>query len=146
MRAFFIRGRNILIRISSSACLIGTVIHYVYITRDIYAPFALTLYTLWSRPIYFYKRDIIIEKEFQRWIMKYIKCFSYPLPFYATQIICPFLNSRNSANHDKVNGLSGNSRIRRLFLYYRISFIFMFDIYPQEHQKQKEYRKASTLL
>ena len=31
--------------------------------------------------------------------------FHTPLSFYATQIINPFLNSRISANHDKVDGL-----------------------------------------
>ena len=55
--------------------------------------------------------------------------------FYATHIIDPFLNSRISANHekvkglaanhDKVKGLSANSEIimrRELFLYCKISF------------------------
>ena len=30
------------------------------------------------------------------------------ISFYATRIINPFLNSRISANHDKVQGLSAN--------------------------------------
>ena len=34
--------------------------------------------------------------------VQYSKCLSYPFPFYATQIINPFPNSRISANHDKV--------------------------------------------
>ena len=54
--------------------------------------------SLWWR-----KRDFTIEKQFLSQIMKYsIKCLSYPLPFYATQIINPFLSSRFSDNHDKV--------------------------------------------
>ena len=37
--------------------------------------------------------------------------FQTPLPFYATQIINPFLNSRISANHDKVEGHSAKGEI-----------------------------------
>ena len=37
------------------------------------------------------KRDFIIEKQLLRWVMKYTKCLSYSLLFYATQIISPFL-------------------------------------------------------
>ena len=33
------------------------------------------------------------------------------LPFYATKIDDPFLNSRISANHDKVEGLLANYKI-----------------------------------
>ena len=33
------------------------------------------------------------------------------MSFYATQIIHPFLNSRISANHDKVEGLLANGEI-----------------------------------
>ena len=40
--------------------------------------------------------------QLQRENIKYIKYLSYPLPFYATQIISPFLKSRISANQDKV--------------------------------------------
>jgi hypothetical protein len=41
--------------------------------------------------------------------MKYTKYLSNPLPFYETQIIdFIFLNSRISANHDKVDGLSAD--------------------------------------
>ena len=35
--------------------------------------------------------------------------FHTPLPFYATQIINPFLNSWVSANHDKVEENSANN-------------------------------------
>ena len=52
------------------------------------------------------KRDFIIERPLPRRIMKYTKCLAYPLPFNATQIINPFLNSRSLANLDKVDGLS----------------------------------------
>ena len=37
--------------------------------------------------------------------------FTPPFPFYATQIINPFHNSRILANHDKVDGLSANGEI-----------------------------------
>ena len=59
------------------------------------------------------KRDFIIEKQLLRWIMKYTKNLSYPLPFQAAHIIKPFLNSRISANHDKVKGHSFNGVIIR---------------------------------
>ena len=50
--------------------------------------------------------------------------FLTPIPFYATQIINPFLNSRNSVNHNKVERiqLMVKSLERGLFLYCRISF------------------------
>ena len=51
------------------------------------------------------KRDFIIEKELPHWIMKCSKSLSCLLPFYATQMIKPFLNSRLSANHDNGDGL-----------------------------------------
>ena len=41
----------------------------------------------------------------------YQMSFLPPLPFYATQILSPFLNSRISANPDKVVGLSANGGI-----------------------------------
>ena len=41
--------------------------------------------------------------------MKYTKCISPP--FYAIQIINPFLNLIISANHDKIEGLSANWEI-----------------------------------
>ena len=37
--------------------------------------------------------------------------FYTPLRFYTTKIISSFLNSRISANHDKVGGLSANGKI-----------------------------------
>ena len=59
------------------------------------------------------KEILIIEKQLPLWIIKYIKCLIYPLPFYAIQIINPFLNSRISLNHDKVVRLSANGEIIR---------------------------------
>ena len=53
-------------------------------------------------------RNILIKYQLPRGIMKYNKCLSYPLPFYATQMINPFLNSRLLVNHDKVDRLSAN--------------------------------------
>ena len=52
------------------------------------------------------KYNFIIEKQLPRLTMKYTKCLSYPFPFYETEIINPFLNSRVPAYHDKVQGLS----------------------------------------
>ena len=56
--------------------------------------------------------------------MKYSKCLSYPLPFYATQIFSLFLDSRISANNDKVEGIQliVKSLLRGLFHYCKISF------------------------
>ena len=73
------------------------------------------------RPILLDKRDCIIEKHLPHWIIKYIKCLSYPLPFYTTQKINPFLNSRISANHEKChNTFKGDcfSNVESLFLIY----------------------------
>ena len=78
-----------------------------------------------------YKRYFIIEKHLPRWIMKYIKYFSYmgPPP-NPTQIINPFPNARISANHYKVfshcmqwwNHYDGDrfSIVESLFLIYTI--------------------------
>ena len=35
--------------------------------------------------------------------MNIYKYLLYPLPFYTAKLIDPFLNSRISANHDKIN-------------------------------------------
>ena len=58
-----------------------------------------------------FNRIIMIEYQLPRGIMKYSKCPTYPLHFYATQIINTFLNWRISANHDKEEGHSANSEI-----------------------------------
>ena len=53
---------------------------------------------------------------------QYSEWFSIPLPFYATQIVNPYINLRISANHDKGDGLSSKKPYKRgLFLYCRIS-------------------------
>ena len=51
-----------------------------------------------------------------------------PLPFYANQLSNPFLNSKISANHDRVDGLlaKGKILVKGLFLYCRISFVYIF--------------------
>ena len=51
------------------------------------------------------KRDFIVEKKKK---FNTESVFYKPLPFYATQLISPFFNSRILANHDKVDGLSAN--------------------------------------
>jgi hypothetical protein len=52
------------------------------------------------------KKDLIIAKQILRHFVQYIECLSTPspLPFYATQIINLFVNSRISANRDKGEG------------------------------------------
>ena len=44
----------------------------------------------------------MIEYQLPRGIMNYSTCF--PLASYATKIINPFLDTRISANHDKMEG------------------------------------------
>ena len=46
----------------------------------------------------------MIEDQLPREIMLYSKCLSYPLPFYATLINNPLLDTMVLANHDKVEG------------------------------------------
>ena len=60
-----------------------------------------------SRPFFslpphygWFKRYLIIDQQIARHSVQFSKCLSTPLPFQATQIITPFLNSRISANHD----------------------------------------------
>ena len=43
--------------------------------------------------------------------MKYTKCLSYSPSLYSTQMVSPFVNSRISANPDKLGGLSWNGEI-----------------------------------
>ena len=47
------------------------------------------------------KRDFVIEKQIARHLCNTMNVFQTTLPFYATQMINPFLNLRISANHDK---------------------------------------------
>ena len=42
--------------------------------------------------------DILLDQQIARY---FVNIFQTPLPFYATQIINPFLNTRISANQDK---------------------------------------------
>ena len=47
-----------------------------------------------------------IDQHLARHFLHYSECLQHPLTFYTTQIINPFLNSRISANQDKVLKLS----------------------------------------
>ena len=70
--------------------------------------------------------------------MYYSECVYYPLPFYATQIINPFLTSRISANLGK-----GESLYSLMFLQCRISFMLRlptkFRIHVYYSNKNKVY-------
>ena len=61
---------------------------------------------------------IMIEKKVPRGIMyeKQQMSFISTLPFYATQMINPFLNSRISVNQDKVDGHSANGLVSLLYI------------------------------
>ena len=48
-----------------------------------------------------YKRYSIIDQQVAPHFVHYSECLSNPLPFYATQIINPFLTLRISANKNK---------------------------------------------
>ena len=50
------------------------------------------------------KREFIIEKKKAAILCNTVNVVQTPLPFYATQIIKLFLNSRISANHDNGGG------------------------------------------
>jgi hypothetical protein len=51
------------------------------------------------------KRDLMYNRETKSVaFVQYSECLSYPLSFYATQMIYPFLNSSISANHDEGEG------------------------------------------
>ena len=58
-----------------------------------------------------YKRDFFKEKQLLPWIMKYTNCLSYPPSLLCNSNNYPFLNSRISANQDKVERLSANGGI-----------------------------------
>ena len=51
--------------------------------------------------IYLFKRCFMIERQIARHFVHYSECLSNPLPFYATQILNPFLNLIILAKHDK---------------------------------------------
>ena len=61
----------------------------------------------------------MIEHQWTRGFIKYTKCLSYHHFLLCNSNIFSFLNSRDSANHDKVDGLSPDERRLKL---YRISF------------------------
>ena len=67
-----------------------------------------------------HKKDFIIEKQLPHRIMKYTKCLSYPLPYYVTQIINPFLIQGSQPFMIKWGGLSANFEIliQRMFFYF----------------------------
>ena len=52
-------------------------------------------------PVYSNKRYLMIDPQIARHFVHYSECLSNPLPFKATQIINPFLDSRFSANNNK---------------------------------------------
>ena len=54
----------------------------------------------------FHNRETIAALNYE-----YIKCLSYPLPLYASQISNPFLDSRIIINHHKAKGLSAKGEI-----------------------------------
>ena len=70
------------------------------------------------------KRDSTIEKQLPRWSLN-SKIQQMSLISPSTQMINPFLNSWITANHDKVEGLSVNSKKRGLFLSFKKSFIYI---------------------
>ena len=80
---------------------------FVYI-YDLHSTPLSTKYFCKKREYCITKSYFIIEKQLQRRILKYTKCLSYPYSFHAIQMINPFLNSRISANYDKVDRLSAN--------------------------------------
>ena len=51
-----------------------------------------------------HKRYFIIDQQIAEHFVHYSKYLSKPLPFYATEMINPFFNSRISANHNKELG------------------------------------------
>ena len=54
----------------------------------------------------------IIDQQIARYFVQYSECLTNYLPFYATQIIYTFLNSRISCNHDKAReGILDNREI-----------------------------------
>jgi hypothetical protein len=50
--------------------------------------------------------------------------FHTPLPFYAAQTFNPVLNSRISANHDKVERLSANRELLIKMIVYLLQILF----------------------
>ena len=81
------------------------------------------------------KKDFIIEKQIPRQFVQYIECLSIDPPFYATQIINPFLNSRISTNNDKGQGFQPIVKYLYplMFLQCIISFICIHIIDSQKY-------------
>jgi hypothetical protein len=60
------------------------------------------LYTINNKKKYANKRYSIIDQQIAWHFVDYtVNDFKFPLSFSVTQIINTFLNSRNSANHEK---------------------------------------------
>ena len=59
------------------------------------------LYTINNKKKYANKRYSIIDQQIAWHFVDYSECLSNPLPFFETQIINPFLNSRITVNHEK---------------------------------------------
>ena len=55
----------------------------------------------WLYYNYSLKRYFIIDLKIAQYFVQCSESLSNPFPFYATQIINPFLIARISANHDK---------------------------------------------
>ena len=70
---------------------------------------ATTIGTLSSSSSLLLKYNTIIIIEYKLW--NTANAFHTPLPFYATHVINPFLNSGISANHDEIEGNSVNREI-----------------------------------
>jgi len=70
---------------------------YVFISAA-GAVYILIYLFVYSEQKRFYNRETIVMSNYE-----IHQCLSYPLSFYATQIINPLLNSRISANHVKVH-------------------------------------------
>ena len=65
-----------------------------------------TVYTAYKR--FFFNRETITALNYAIHLISFMPS---DLPFYAAEIINPFLNSRIFANHDKAEILSANSEI-----------------------------------
>ena len=51
--------------------------------------------------LYISQRYFLIDQQIAQYFAQYSEVLTTPIPFYANQIINPFLTSRVSANHDK---------------------------------------------
>ena len=60
----------------------------------------------------FFERYFIEYQQIEQHLVHFSECLYQEVPFYATQIIKPYLTSRISANHDK--GILRGIRIWRL--------------------------------